>query len=73
MSASEKPWRVVPLGTTATRGLLGTDEGITTLHGRRLDRDGRTVVPAYHPAAAFYDPSTEEAFEADLRAAFEAA
>lgn len=67
------PAVVVPLGTTATRALLDTDEGITDLHGRRFERDGRTIVPAYHPAASLYDRSKGDAFEADIRAAFEAA
>jgi DNA polymerase len=67
------PAVVVPLGTTATRALLDTDEGITDLHGRRFERDGRTVVPAFHPAATLYDRSKTDAFEADVRAAFDAA
>lgn len=67
------PGVVVPLGTTATRALLDTDEGITAVHGRRFERFGRVVVPAYHPAAGLYDESKLSAFEADLRAAFDAA
>lgn len=67
------PAVVVPLGTTATRALLDVDEGITAVHGRQFDRDGRLVVPAYHPAALLYDPEKRADFEADLRAALEAA
>lgn len=66
------PAVVVPLGTTATRALLDTDEGITDVHGRRFERDGRTIVPAFHPAASLYDRSKRDAFGADVRAAFEA-
>lgn len=67
------PAVVVPLGTTASRTILGTDDGVTAVHGRRFERDGRVVVPAFHPAAQLYDPSKADAFEADLRAAFDAA
>ena len=65
------PAVVVPLGTTATSELLGTDEGITTVHGERFERNGRLVVPAFHPAAQLYDPSKAEALESDLRTAFD--
>lgn len=57
---------VVPMGTTATRELLDTEEGITDLHGRRFERDGRTVVPTYHPAAVLYDRSKLSALEDDI-------
>ncbi|WP_435346355.1 uracil-DNA glycosylase [Haloarchaeobius sp. HRN-SO-5] len=65
------PVVVVSLGATATRALLDTDETMESVHGRRFERDGRTVVPAYHPAAYFYDRSKRAAFEADLESAFD--
>jgi len=67
------PRVVVPLGTTATRQLLDVEEGITDVHGERFERDGRLVVPVYHPAATLYDRSKDDAFEADLRSVFESA
>lgn len=67
--AAVDPDVVVTLGNTATRELLSTDEGITALHGRSVERDGRTVVPTFHPAATFYDESKRDDLEADLRAA----
>lgn len=67
------PTVLVPLGSFATDELLDTDETITDLHGREFERDGRTVVPAFHPAAALYDRSKVEAVETDLRTAFELA
>ena len=69
--ASVSPAVVVPLGTTATRVLLDTDEGVTAVHGRRFERDEWVVVPAFHPAATLYDRSKLGDFEADLRTAFE--
>lgn len=64
---------LVPLGSVATDELLETDETITDLHGRVFEREGRTVVPAFHPAAALYDRSTVDAVESDLATALEVA
>lgn len=66
------PAVVVPLGTTATRALLDMEEGITDVHGQQFERDGRTVVPAFHPAATLYDRNKRGDLEADVRAAVEA-
>lgn len=63
------PAVVVTLGNTATRALLETDEGITDLRGRRVEWDGRVVVPTYHPASLFYDEGKRADLEADLRTA----
>ena len=43
---------VVSLGNVATRVLLGTDEGITTLRGRTHAYRGGVLVPTFHPAYA---------------------
>ena len=63
------PDLVVTLGNTATRQVLSTDEGITALRGQRIEHQGRTVVPTYHPAATFYDESKRGVLEEDLRTA----
>lgn len=60
------PETIVPLGTTATQEILGTDDGITAVHGTRFERDGRAVIPTFHPAALLYDRSKTAAFEEDL-------
>lgn len=65
------PAIIITLGTVATQAVLNTDEGITELHGRTYERDGRLVVPTYHPAAIFYDKGKLSAFKADLRRSFE--
>jgi uracil-DNA glycosylase len=46
------PRVVVSLGNVATRVLLGTDEGISTLRGRAHEWRGRLLVPTFHPAYA---------------------
>lgn len=62
---------LVPLGSFATDRLLDADAAISDVHGEAFDVDGRTAVPAYHPAAALYDRSKVGELEADLAAAFE--
>ena len=66
------PAVVVTLGNTATRALLDTDEGITDLRGRRVERDGRVVVPTVHPSAIFYDEGKRADLGADLAMALAA-
>lgn len=65
------PAVVLTLGNAATRAVLDTDAGITDLRGRTYERDGRTVVPTFHPAATFYDEGKREAIEADLETVVE--
>ncbi|WP_306054504.1 uracil-DNA glycosylase [Natronococcus wangiae] len=67
------PSVLVPMGSFAAAELLDADETITDLHGQRFEREGRTVVPAFHPAAALYDRSKVEAIESDLATALELA
>jgi uracil-DNA glycosylase family 4 len=47
-----EPSVVVTLGNVATRVLLGTDDGISTLRGRSHPWRGRLVFPTFHPAYA---------------------
>jgi DNA polymerase len=63
------PEVIVTLGNTATKALLDTSDGVGAVHGRRFERDGRTVVPTYHPAALFYDRSKRDTLLEDLRTA----
>lgn len=67
------PTVLVPMGSFATAEILETDETITDLHGQKLEREGRTVIPSFHPAAALYDRSKVDAIESDLAAALELA
>jgi uracil-DNA glycosylase family 4 len=60
------PAVVVTLGNYATRSLLDTKAGITTLHGRPVDIDGRTVLPVFHPAATIYDRTKRDDLFADF-------
>ncbi|AEH36178.1 uracil-DNA glycosylase [Halopiger xanaduensis] len=67
------PTVLVPMGSFATAEILDTDETITDLHGREFERNGRLVIPSFHPAAALYDRSKVDAIESDLETALERA
>lgn len=62
------PQVIATLGNFATRYMLDTDRGISQLHGRLFEVDGRRIVPIYHPAAALYSPDKRQVlFEDFLR------
>jgi len=44
------PRLIVSLGNVPTQAILGTKEKIGRIHGRPERRDGRTIIPTYHPA-----------------------
>lgn len=64
------PEMIVTLGNFASREMLDTRKGISSIHGRIFSRNGRKIMPVYHPAAVLYDRSKEEDLEQDLRKAF---
>ena len=60
------PRIVVPLGRHAMgRFVEGTK--ITEAHGRPVERDGRTIVPWFHPAAALHNQSLRATLQEDAR------
>lgn len=61
---------VLTLGNFASKELLNKKEGITSIHGRIFSREGRKIMPVYHPAATLYDQSKTPELEKDLRKAF---
>lgn len=64
------PETVVPMGNFAAQELVGTDTGISRIHGRAYTRGGRTVLPTFHPAATLYNPDTRPLLRKDLLTAF---
>ena len=64
------PDMVLTLGNFASKELLGKKKGITSIHGRIFSREGRKIMPIYHPAATLYDQSKTPELEKDLRKAF---
>jgi uracil-DNA glycosylase len=66
-----EPRLIVPLGRQAL-GHFASDVTITQAHGRVVERDGRTIFPMFHPAAALHNPSLRETLHDDARALGEA-
>ncbi len=62
------PKVMVALGGTATRGLLGTTEGITRLRGKwKLYRASIPVMPTFHPAYLLRNDAAKRDVWADLK------
>ena len=66
-----RPKLVVPLGRHALRR-FAADVKITDTHGRVIERDGRTLFPMYHPAAALSNPRLRATLHEDAGALREA-
>lgn len=62
------PAILVTLGNFATKFVLGTEAGITQLHGRPVALGERSVMPMFHPAAAIYDRSKRDSLFEDFHA-----
>ena len=62
-----KPKVIVTLGKFATQYMLGTNTGITMLHGKPFVKPGAPAIyPMYHPAAALYNPGLQQTIETDF-------
>lgn len=54
-----QPKIIVAMGAFAIRRMLGDDaDTVEHLHGRPIGKDGRIILPCYHPAAGLHDTST---------------
>jgi len=58
---------VATLGRFAAHYMLGVTTPITALRGKLYHRDGRQIVPVFHPAAALYDGSKREVLFDDFK------
>ena len=73
--AAIRPKAIVTFGNFASQLVLGTDEGVATLHGKPVDAEVpcggcsiRTIVyPVFHPAATIYRPQWRAVLEEDMR------
>jgi uracil-DNA glycosylase len=61
------PQIVCALGTPAIATLLGEEYSATKVHGKPTSKDGLTILPMYHPAAALYDAGLKEVLASDFR------
>jgi DNA polymerase I len=62
--ARVNPKYIVPLGAPATKAVAKAK--VTTAHGQMIEKDGRIVMPTYHPAATFRDPSKLQVIQQDF-------
>jgi DNA polymerase len=62
-----QPEVVVPLGRHPLAHFV-PDVKISAAHGRPVERDGRTVFPWFHPAAALHNPALRETLNVDAQA-----
>lgn len=62
------PRLILCLGRTALDALTGTEEGITRLRGRWLERGGIPLIATYHPSALLRDESLKRPAWEDLKA-----
>jgi len=60
------PKVVVPMGNTACLHILGKT-GITSFHGKVIEKNGITYLPTFHPAAVIYNRITIEYLVKDFR------
>ncbi len=61
------PRIICPLGTPAIKTVLGQEYSAGLGHGKPVKKEGRIVLPLYHPAAALYDPSLKELMLKDFK------
>ena len=66
-----RPKLLVPLGRHAL-ARFAPDAKITESHGHVLERDGRTLFPMFHPAAALRNPQLRKTLHEDAQALREA-
>lgn len=61
------PSIIVLLGLTAVKSFLGIEEQMKVLRGKKMERDGRTVMATYHPAAILRNPNLRGLLEEDIQ------
>ena len=59
------PKVIVLLGRIASRGFIG-ESSLERVRGRTMTREGRILLPTYHPAAAMRFPAKRKPFRDDI-------
>ncbi|HKB15442.1 MAG TPA: uracil-DNA glycosylase [Planctomycetota bacterium] len=67
--AAVSPELIVPLGKPATGAILESDEPMGKLRGKVFHREGRTVVPTFHPAYLLRNPPAKKEVWEDIQVA----
>ena len=61
------PKIILTLGNFATKYILGVETGISRLRGKTYNKDGRTILPTYHPSALLQNPQLKRPAWHDLK------
>lgn len=61
------PKIICPLGSPAVKTMMGPEHSATRVHGKPFRKDGRIILPLYHPAAALYDHSLRDTMFQDIQ------
>jgi len=62
-----KPKVIVLLGIVAAKAVLGNEERLEKIHGKKIIKNGITYIPTYHPAAAIRFPKIRKKLEMDFK------
>lgn len=54
------PKVIITLGNFATKYMLKTKQGITSIHGQVFEINGKKIVPMFHPAVLLYNGNNPE-------------
>ena len=60
------PTVIATLGNFATKSLLDTGRGISSLRGKLFRVGERRIIPVFHPAAALYTPAKKDVLAEDF-------
>jgi len=61
------PKIILLLGLTAVKSFTGIDEQMKEIRGKEYEKDGKTVMATYHPAAILRNPNLRSWFEEDIK------
>ena len=61
------PRVICPMGNSAIRAFLDSDQSVSALHGIPFEIQSATYFPMYHPAAALYTFSLRKVMEEDFK------
>lgn len=62
-----KPKIIVLLGSVALKNILGSENSITTIRGKWIEKKGIYYMPTFHPAALLRDENKKIDFWKDLK------
>ena len=61
------PEIIILLGSVALKNILGEEYGITASRGKWFEKDGKKILPTFHPAALLRDETKKIYFWQDLK------